>query len=239
MKQLALLICVCALFSLAAQSQSIGIHAGTNISYFDGPIQQSPYLWFSDDEELSPRAGYQLGATIHHELYKFIGLSTGVNYVQRGGKYKMAGSFTLDNGDGFSEELETDLSTYSVEVPLSIRFNLKRENITYYASAGYSLAIGLNAHTESNYRFIDTWMGNVTTHTIEDYENFEYESGGRNRLEKLTLGINSAVGVQWRSIFFDLSYYHGLDDMASTRSLHIEQRSFALSLGLMIDNPKG
>ena len=211
---------VSSLFLSSADAQ-IGIRGGVNLSSLSASATEASYSDYKQNSIL----GYQLGLVLPIHLSDAVAIQPEIMWVQKGGKSTY----------GFSNSNQLVVSqTYNyVEVPLSLKISLGNTSgngIGLYVLAGPYVGLAFSGNTKR-----DLTIAGTTT-TTENTVNYSNDSKSE-REKRLDFGGQLGVGVSVGSVFVDLRYSLGfnnlLDNSATTNndSPFLRTRGLGLTLG--------
>ncbi len=199
-----------------SQALSIGLKGGPNFSKM---LEKSDYSTFSDVYKYL--TGYNIGLMVSTSMNESVGGESGIYLNTRG--------FKLDEGDEENGVTGT-YKTLWLEVPFKGTTSVELGPLTFFASAGASGSLGLSGTMDMDI----TIQGNTTT-TTEDIE--WGNDSEEDDLLRIDYGAIASVGVEFKSVILEASYYYGLANLSpyTEDEYIISNRYFAISLGYKFD----
>ncbi|MEA1886556.1 MAG: outer membrane beta-barrel protein [Bacteroidota bacterium] len=198
--------------NLYSQSLYIGFKGGLN---FANMLEKSDYGDFSDMYKFMP--GYNIGLLLESPVSGGIGGESGIYLNTRGYKF--------DEGDVVNGVKGT-FRTLWIEVPFKATTATMVGPFTFYASGGASGSLGLSGTIDMDV----TVNGTTTSITNDIVWGDDPEDADLLRIDYGAIG---SVGVEFKSVILEASYYHGLANLSpyTEDGYVISSRYFAILLG--------
>lgn len=214
---------VSGLFLSNANAQ-VGLRAGVNLATLSASATEENY----NDYERNSVLGYQLALAFPIKIAEKAAIQPELMYVQKGGKATYG--FNNSNKVVVSQKLDY------VELPVSLKLSLGNTSgsgLGAYVLAGPYVGLALGGTTKRDF----TVAGATTT--TESKVNFNNDDAAE-RQKRMDFGGQLGVGVSIGSLFFDLRYSLGLNNLLDNDANnnndskpYLRTRGLGLSLGYM------
>lgn len=179
--------------SLSAQSFAVkgGLNLA-NISYSDGG---QVFGGEAADNDTDIRTTFHLGATVDFPIGNVLSFQTGLIYQNRGTQQEFS-----ETVDGITETSKANLQIAYLDIPLTLKANFDLGNMSAYVYGGGYVGVGLSGQAE-----IEVDAGGFSFS-----DSFDIEFGEDGDLNRLDYGALIGAGVEFNSIFVEVSYGLGL-----------------------------
>jgi len=209
-KQLTLIF-LFAFLGSTLSGQSLAVKGGLNLANVNISADGE------DAQDTDSRTSFNLGLMADFPLGNVLSFQTGLIYQNRGFKTEMPIDFF---GQVFNTEV-TSKVTY-LDVPLTVKGNFDLGQIGLYVYGGGYVGVALSGETESK-----ASAGGMSETNTEDIE-----FGDDGQLKRLDFGALIGAGVEFNSIFVEVSYGLGLADIANDDIDDLSNKNRLLSLSL-------
>ena len=158
------------------------------------------------------------GAQFIFPFSKSIGISTGLNFIGKGHRYK--GVTTFMGVDVISDS-KVELSY--LELPMTAIFKLKFGSFSPFLFGGGFAATALNG----------TLTDRLGVTSIPERDILFGNDEANDDMKKIDYGLIGGAGVEFKKVRIEFSYSHGLRDLASMQNtgFDFKTRAYNISLG--------
>lgn len=198
--------------SLYSQALNIGVKGGLN---FSNMVEKSDYSTFSDVYDYT--SGINIGLLLESPVENGLGGESGIYLNTRG--------YQIDQGDDENGVVGT-FKTLWLEVPFKATTEAVAGPLRFYASGGVSGSLGLSGTMDMEM----TVLGNTSTTTDDIVWGDDPDEADLMRIDYGAIG---SVGAELKSVFLEISYYHGLANLSpyTQDNYIITSRYFSFCLG--------
>lgn len=198
--------------NLYSQALNIGVKVGPN---FSNMVEKSDYSTFSDVYDYT--SGINIGLLVESPVENGLGGESGIYLNTRG--------YQIDQGDDENGVVGT-FKTLWLEVPFKATTEAVAGSLRFYASGGVSGSLGLSGTMDMEM----TVLGNTSTTTDDIVWGDDPDEADLMRIDYGAIG---SVGAELKSVFLEISYYHGLANLSpyTQDNYIITSRYFSFSLG--------
>lgn len=212
------------LLSSPLPGQHFSIKTGINAANVTGDMVDNQWGGNFPTRQLTT---FHLEAAIDFPFYRAFSLQTGLRYTGKGHRHF---SQALYEFPFLSYVAEVESRIYYLDIPLTLRMALPLAGCETYILGGGYLGMGLHGKTVFNTTYVnrskDVRDRNVKFGEEGDYKRFDY-------------GGLFGVGINFGSLFFEVSYSLGLPDLSlasSFGSFNNMNRLLSVSLGYRFTN---
>ena len=200
--------------NLSSQSLNIGFKGGVN---FANMLEKSDDYNFSEDLNYKFTPGYNLGIMVEAVMDDGLIGESGIYLNTRG--------YRIDEGDD-ENGVKGTFTTLWIDVPFKAKAAKMVGPVNFFASGGVSGGIGLSGKMDIDY----TILGNTTSNEEDVVWGDDPAEADLIRIDYGALG---SVGLEFKSIILEASYYHGLANLSpdTDNGYIISSRYFSVSLG--------
>jgi hypothetical protein len=204
------------IFGSSLSAQSFAIKAGLNMANISYSEASGSFIEVDTDTEA--RTTFHAGITADFPIGNVLSFQTGLIYQNRGFKQE-----TSETVEGITANGTSTLEIVYLDIPLTLKANFEIGSLSAYAYGGGYVGAALSGQTKVE----------IDAAGFSFSDSFDLEFGEGGMVSRLDYGGLVGAGLQFDSIFVEVSYALGLANIIQDPidDESVNNRVFAISAG--------